>query len=246
MALTFRGREFRPGFVGLLVAAAACTVTVMLGNWQLHRAEDKRLVSARHETAMSEPALILSAATLATGVDPAIFTGRRVAVRGSFDPGLTYFLDNRSRGGRPGYEVLTPLRLTGSEQSLLVLRGWMPAGARREAMPFVRTPEGEVKIEGLALRALSHALQPPGPPQAGRVRQNLEIAEFARLSGRVILPFALEQHTDTEDGLDRAWPRADSGADKNMAYAVQWYSFAVLSLILFITLSFKRQAHGRN
>jgi surfeit locus 1 family protein len=241
--LTLRGREFRPSFAGLLIAVAACTITVMLGNWQFRRAAEKQLTSMRHDEAMSRPALALAGA-LADGGDPATLIGRRLVLKGTFEPELTYFLDNRSRDGRPGYEVLTPVRLSGSELSILVLRGWLPAGVRRDMVPGpIRTPSGELELEGVALRALSHALQPPGVPPAGQVRQNLSIAEFARLSGRAMLPFALEQRTDTADGLDRNWPRMDSSADKNIAYAVQWYCFAMLSVILFIVLSFRRQVH---
>ncbi len=244
MSLILRGREFRPTLAGLLIAAAACVITVLLGNWQIRRAAEKRLVSAQHDAAMNQPALAMTAAAVATGIDPSGYLGRRIALKGAFDPGFTYFLDNRSRGGKPGYEVLTPIRLKGSDMNILVLRGWLPAGARRDAIPSVTTPDTEVEIEGVTLHALSHALQPPGTLPAGRVRQNLSIAEFARLSGRAMLPFVLEQHTDTADGLDRTWPRKDSGADKNVAYAVQWYCFALLSAILFVVLSFRRKARA--
>jgi len=41
------------------------------------------------------------------------------------------------------------------------------------------------------------------------------------------------------DGLARDWPAAESGAEKNEAYALQWYSLAALSLILFFALNLK-------
>jgi surfeit locus 1 family protein len=40
--------------------------------------------------------------------------------------------------------------------------------------------------------------------------------------------------------LVRDWPRAESGAEKNDSYALQWYALAVLSVILFFVLNVKR------
>jgi len=77
-------------------------------------------------------------------------------------------------------------------------------------------------------------------PSSGTVRQNLDIAAFAAESGLALEPLVIEQHSDTDDGLERDWPRADLGIDRNEGYALQWYTFAALAIVLAIVLSFRR------
>jgi cytochrome oxidase assembly protein ShyY1 len=158
---------------------------------------------------------------------------KRVSVSGVFRAELTVLLDNRIRNHRVGYEVVTPLRLDDASY-VLVNRGWLERGAKEPA-----TPAGRVRIEGVALARLPHALR-LGEESKSRVRQNLDIAEFARETGLGLHPFVVEQRSDSGDGLLREWPRADAGAEKNEAYSFQWYSLAGLALVLFLVLSFKR------
>jgi surfeit locus 1 family protein len=51
----------------------------------------------------------------------------------------------------------------------------------------------------------------------------------------------IEQLSRTDDGLLRDWERPDTGAARNASYAMQWYSFAVLTIILFLVQSFRRE-----
>ena len=69
--------------------------------------------------------------------------------RSPFVPQFTILLDNKVYRGRPGYFVVTPLRLSGSSVHVLVNRGWIAAGARRADLPSVPTPAEEIEIEGL-------------------------------------------------------------------------------------------------
>ncbi len=164
---------------------------------------------------------------------------RRVGARGTFQPQYTLLIDNRSRRGRPGYEVVTPLRLAGSEVHVLVNRGWVEAPPRREILPQVTTPSGEVRIEGIGLARLPRMLEVGGQP-AGPVRQHLDLGEFVAETGLVLKALVIEQHSALGDGLLRDWPRPDLGIDKHQSYALQWYSLAALALILATVFSFRR------
>lgn len=227
-----RGYSFRPRGWALAAAAVACAAFVALGNWQARRADEKRALAARLEA----PPLDVSLADLA-----APLAGRRIVARGSFVAERTVLLANRLRRGRPGYEVLSPLRLAGSERHVLVNRGWI-AGPPGAPPPEVRTPQGEVRLEGLALERLPQALEASAAPQSTRVRQNLDIAAFAKETGLRLAPFVLEQHSPADDGLLREWRAPDSGVATHDSYALQWYSLAVLAVALFVVLSFSRVA----
>ena len=229
-----RGYSLRPRGWALAVTAAACVAFVLLGNWQARRAETKRARGAELERSLKSPP-----ADLSTVIDAGSLIHKRVLARGRFVAERTVLLDNKLRRGRPGYEVVTPLALAGSEWHVLVNRGWIAAPASRETLPDVRTPSGELTVVGIALERLPHALE-AGTAPAGRVRQNLDIGAFAAETGLRLQPLVIEQHSDTGDGLAREWPRPDFGIERHESYALQWYLFAGLAIVLLAVLSFRR------
>ena len=120
-------------------------------------------------------------------------------------------------------------------------RGWIAAPPRREQLPEVATPAGEVTIEGVHLVRFPRVMSAGGRAE-GRVWQNLEIEDFAAWSGLPMQSHAIEQHSALEDGLVRDWPRPDAGVDKHRSYALQWYSLAALCAVLALLFGFRR--HG--
>lgn len=216
----------------MALAAAACAAGIALGHWQARRADEKRAVGVQLARAM-----LAAPIELASGIDGEAVVSRRVAARGRFDDAHTVLLDNKLRRGRPGYEVVTPLRMDGTH--VLVNRGWVAAGRTRDQLPQVPVPNGVVRVEGLALAHLPRALA-AGPERGGKVRQNVEIGAFARETGLQLLPIVIEQHSPADDGLLREWPRPDAGVEKHASYALQWYSLAVLAVALLVALSIRR------
>jgi surfeit locus 1 family protein len=207
---------FRPPWWGVALAAAGCAAGIALGNWQAGRAAQKRAAGAAVEM---------------------------IALRGALLAGYTVYLDNKVYRGRPGYQVVQPLRLAGGRQ-VLVNRGWIAAGASRDALPEVRTPRGEVSLRGRRLPGFAHAFAPgTGAPQ-GRVWQNVTPAQFAAWSGLALEPYVVEQHSALDDGLVRDWPRADAGVEMHESYALQWYSLAGLSVVLLLALNIRRGDRG--
>jgi len=236
MPVTISGRAFRPKWWGFALAVAACVAFIALGNWQLRRAEEKRALAARLDAAQRGPARELPARPVAA----ADYVLHRVAARGRFVPSYTVLLDNKIHDGRIGYQVVTPLRLADSRLYVLIDRGWAPAGPRRDVLPEIRTPQAELRVEGFALEHLPHAFDPLRRPPQGRVWQNLRLADFSEATGLALQPLVIEQLSDTDDGLARDRERPDAGAAKNESYALQWFSFAVLAVILFLLQSLRR------
>jgi surfeit locus 1 family protein len=231
------GYSFRPRFWAVALAAAACASGIALGSWQARRADEKRALGAQLAQAMGAPPVEISSRP----VDPESLILKKVAATGRFLDAHTVFLDNKLRRGRPGYEVVTPLRLDGMH--VLVNRGWAPAGRTRDELPKVPAPPGNTRVEGLALARLPQALA-AGPASTGKVRQNLELDAFAKETGLRLQPIVIEQYSAADDGLVREWPRPDAGVEKHESYALQWYSLAALAVVLLIVLSLRRgRAH---
>ena len=167
-------------------------------------------------------------------------TLKPVTLRGEFIPKYTVLLDNKVYRGRPGYHVVQPLRVAGGKH-VLVNRGWAAAGARREQLPEVRTPAGEVAVAGVRLERFARAYDPAGAKPEGKVWQNVSLENFAAWSGLALEPWVIEQHSVLEDGLVRDWPPHDLGVEMHESYALQWYSLAALAVVLLFALNFRRE-----
>ena len=205
------GYSFRPRLWALAAAAAACAAGIALGNWQARRAEEKRALAALEQ---------------------------RIVVHGQFLPEHARLLDNKVRHKRAGYEVVMPLRLAEGIH-VLVNRGWIEAPSSRERLPEVVTPPGRVRVEGVVLTRLPQPMK-LSEKTSGKVRQSLELRQFAAESGLPLQAFVIEQHSALADGLLREWPRPDAGIEKHQGYSLQWYSLAALAVVLAIVLSFRR------
>ncbi len=231
------GYSFRPRAWRLALAALGCAAGIALGNWQTHRADEKKALAAGNEAARRAAPVEIPGAELSSSA----VANKRVAARGEFDARHAVFLDNKQRRGRVGYEVVMPLRLQDSPLHVLVNRGWIESAAR-DAVPQVRTPAGPVRIEGRALERLPQPLA--AGPSAGRVRQSVELEAFAAESGLRLQPFFIEQHSALDDGLLRDWPRPGAGVEKHESYALQWYSLAALAAVLGAVFSFRREGRA--
>jgi cytochrome oxidase assembly protein ShyY1 len=229
-----RGYSFRPRGWTLALAAAGCAAGIALGNWQTRRAAEKIALGEALAATLRQPPLAIGAAPL----EAKSLVNRHVEATGVFAAERTVYLDNRNRGGRPGYEVVTPLMLAPAI-GVLVQRGWVARGAREK----VRTPAGTQRVEGIALARLPHAFAVSNE-ERGEVRQNLDIGAYGRETGLALQPFVIQQRNDTGDGLVRDWPQPDLGVDTHRAYALQWYSLAALSAVLGVVFSFRRDAQG--
>jgi surfeit locus 1 family protein len=210
--MTPTGLRFRPPWWGVLLAAAGCAAGIALGEWQSRRADEKR-------AAAGAPSLVL---------------------RGEFLPAPVVFLDNKLRRGRPGYEVVQPFRIAG-DGAVLVNRGWVAAGPSRQQLPQIRTPAGEVRLAGVRRDHFARAYEPSGAKPQGAVWINATPERFTSATGLALEAWVFEQHSNLDDGLVREWPAAEPGAEKNEAYAFQWYALAALSAALLIVLGLKRE-----
>ncbi len=224
-----------PGLKRWVILAAALVgmaVTGSLGVWQWGRAQEKIALHEAIERRGAQPPV--AAAELLSAADPAPLLHRQVALRGRWLAERTVFLDNRQMHGRPGFYVVTPLRLEGRAESVLVQRGWAPRNfTQRDALPPVETPVGPVEVRG-RLAPPPAKLYAFAGEEKGAIRQNLDLAAFRVETGLNLLPLSVQETGAASEGLMRDWPQAASGADKNYGYAAQWWAMSALILILYV------------
>ncbi|GAB3770967.1 SURF1 family protein [Ramlibacter monticola] len=220
----------------IVIAAAALlgiALTLNLGFWQWSRGQQR---TAMHDAIEARARLApLASPDLPAQMRPDDPLLHRPAVlEGEWLPAHTVFLDNRQMNGVPGFYVVTPLRLQGRKDVVLVQRGWVPRNfARRDALPPVETPAGVVQVRG-RLAPPPARLYDFDQEETGPIRQNLDLSRFRTETGLPLLPWSLQQAGPASEGLLRQWPQAGSGAEKNYGYAFQWWALAALIAILYV------------
>jgi surfeit locus 1 family protein len=227
-----------PGWIVTLAAVAVVAVCVTAGNWQTRRAEYKETLAAQLDQRGAAPVAALGAGK----VDAQDMAFRRVAARGVYVAEKGILLDNRVLNGRVGYEVLMPLRIEGGDMHVLVNRGWIAAPPTRAELPKVTPPPGLQVVEGVAVLPPERVFELGDGAPAGAVWQHLLMERYERWSGLMLQPIIVQQTGDAADGLAREWARPDTGVQKHRGYAMQWYIFAILTLILYVSLNLRRRA----
>ncbi len=246
--------------IALILLATVAVVCILLGRWQLERADQRREIAAAIEAGRRAPAL-----SLTPGVSrDALLAWRPAVAQGQWRPEWSVLLDNRNMDGKPGLWLATPLMLD-EKTAVLVLRGWIERPIANRPSPKIKTATDLERVEGeLAIRvprlfelwssqpdaetALPNDWKGIEPSDRASVDtallprlQNLALESYAERTGLVLLPTVLMQSSDeANDGLKRIWPEPSLDADKNVGYAVQWFGFAGIVLIAFLVIVWRR------
>jgi len=207
-----------------------------LGLWQLQRATEKeQLARVWAERQLQSPQVLP-----VSGTEAAELAYLRVELQGRFLPERQFLLDNRMRAGRYGMEVLTPMRLQASEQLVLVNRGWVPADPARRHLPEVKTPAGLQSLQGTLYVS-------PGTPytlgpeiHTGPWPRSLLALDMAVISAMLedsVYPYSVRLSADSPAALMADWPLVNTLPEKHRAYAVQWFSMALVLACLYLVRS---------
>ena len=262
---TPRRRAGRGRFLVVTLAAVlALAATVSLGRWQLSRAAQKEALQARIDAQKQKPPLS-QAEFLALG-EAVGELHRPVQLRGLWLTAQTVYLDNRQMHGTPGFYVLTPFALEGSEQTVMVQRGWVQRNfVDRTQLGVVETPPGIVELSALIEPPPSHLFElgakaapapaasaaAPAPAASGPtapapgiqgsspIRQNLDLEAFrAETQLPLRTDVSLQQSGPASEGLQRDWPAPALGLERHYGYAFQWFGLSALVVILYVWFQF--------
>lgn len=226
-------RQFRAQAIPTLIVVILAPFFTGLGLWQLDRAEQKRNLASSLELRRKQPALSLNQPL--QRMDELEY--RKVFVQGRYLADKTILIENRKHLGKTGYHVVTPLRTAGGSV-VLVNRGWIPL-AQLDQADALPTPEGEIVVHGtinlpqppaieLSLSDAATAGTPHWP--------YLTLDHFSRWSGLQILPFAILQSPEDAQGFVRQWPPPQISDAMHIGYAIQWFAFALISLLIWLRL----------
>jgi len=238
-------RKFQPPAWATACLIIACAAFCTAGFWQLGRAEEKRLIFSEFD-----------ASGVTDVLDRVIDDGeaeanrfRPLRIRGRYDPQRQFLLDNMMYDGKPGYHVLTPLRVDG--RALLVNRGWIRADADRSILPDVEVDATEREVAGLIARLPSPGMrlgdEPFDAADAWPRRKSFPTVEGIRNQlDYPVTGYQLLLDPDREDGFLRDWRPVIMSSAEHLAYAVQWFGFAITLSIIYCVVNFRKVPEENN
>lgn len=209
-----------------VLALIAAGVFVRLGVWQLARLHEK----VRRNTSIAAQQLQPSTELASVPRDTAGAHYRKATVTGRFDYDQEVVLGARTHQGSPGVDLLTPLRITGSDTAILVDRGWVysPDGASVDRTRWRErdsaTITGYIELYASDPSVTRFARDP-------RLVRRVSRAELGSRIRYPLAPYYLVATGDSADGAHparRELPALDEGPHRS--YALQWFAFAAIAL----------------
>jgi surfeit locus 1 family protein len=217
--------------------AVLVTTFVVLGFWQLRRLEERRLtnmvVAARLGADVEELEVLLGA----VGEDFESLRYRPVSVTGEYQPQAEVLVRSQVHRGVAGYHVITPLEYSPGA-AVLINRGWVPLEMDQVPLAAAPPPAGEATVVGMALPTQPRPPLGPAEPE-GEVLTVVARVDISRLAQQMPWELAPIYLIDTAREAELPIPPSPpdfSDEGPHLAYAVQWFSFAVIGLVGYVLL----------
>ena len=196
-----------------------------LGIWQLGRAEEKQVLIQQWQ----------GSGEVAKGLNhPSLQQFSLIRHQGKFEQERWFLLDNRTRQGRVGYEIVALFFPQRSERHILVNLGWVSADQDRRILPKIELPKGVVTVQGRLTEVskplvLGESLWRPTWPQ--RI-QRIELDGLEQRLGIILMPWVIRPNEPVLPEADLSWSPAVMLPEKHQAYAVQWFAMAGVLVLL--------------
>jgi surfeit locus 1 family protein len=239
VSIKLGSRIFTPRPFTTLLTLALLVMLVALGRWQLHRADEKRVLYDSFASGAAATRRIDQAT-------PAIPRYQQVEASGHYDESRQVLIDNMVNGEQAGYFVITPFALDGGGW-VLVNRGWVPLGASRAARPSIPVADSPRQVRGRADHLPTAGIQmgtpaplsPPFPvvanfPHRDEIARLLHETAWTEATDVILLDPA------EPDGYVRNWSAPGFPPMRHIAYAVQWFGLALALFVIYLVTNFKR------
>jgi surfeit locus 1 family protein len=229
-------RSSRLALLALTVLAAG--VCSALGVWQA-----RRLASRRAANRIAVAGRELPPVDLGNLTSPGSLDQRRALATGTFDHDHAIVLRARSERDVPGVHIVTPLRLDGRMEAVLVNRGFVPANDAMHPDSALVDRTVHLTVHGLAFRIPENP--DSGTPLIREGRTTWRRLDLPTLRAR--LPYPILDIYLYETGPEprakgaplfpRPTPIPEPDDGPHLYYMVQWFGLAAASLafgVLFV------------
>lgn len=236
--------KFTPKFVPTILVVLLLPLLIFLGFWQLNRADEKRIILTNLKNRSVQKPLNLEA----LNQSPQKIEYYPVKLLGNYDNRHQFFLDNKVIHQQVGFEVITPFQPKHSEKILLVDRGFIVGGKRRDELPKLPPINDTQMMSGIIKEfpKKSFVLQnSQANSEWPKVIQNLEFKMFEQSLQKPIYPFLVYLSPEDKHGFIRQWQFVSISVEKHLGYAFQWFSLAATLVIIYLIFNITKEGNER-
>lgn len=240
-----------------LLVLLAMGVMTSLGFWQLDRLDQRRAYNQQRQAALTAPPIDLSVAPLPQEE----IRDRQATAQGEFDYARQLAIRNQSYAGQPGYHLVTPLLIAGSDKAVLVNRGWIPVGEADPANWRGLDEQHSGPLYGILqlTRRRPDGTVSAIPQDTVTGWYRLDIEAIGQTLPYPLLPFVLQLTPGNGKPLDVDRPRAAGYSEhlphriepdisfsegNHLSYALQWFGFAITAAVVYISVA-RRAEFGK-
>jgi surfeit locus 1 family protein len=219
--------KIRTGFS--LLCGSLFILCCALGVWQVERYHYKKELASSYESRLHSNSIPFSSSNKQKD------EFQRFNITGEYHPTFTIF-SSRFYQDQPGYEVFTAFKPKDDARYLLVDRGWV------KKIPNITQIIGNQAIEGY-IKSLNEYVFILGNnilSSSPLIMQKINITEIESITHQLFYPFVLRLDPKSAHGFVRDWIIVSVPPERHLAYAIQWFLFALIILIGYIYASFEK------
>ena len=225
-------------FIPASLIITTLVLLISLGFWQLDRADEKRAIEDQIDSANSGDVELVTSVEFLK--DKEYY---HVRLQGSYVGDKQFIYDNQIVDQISGYYVLTPFILTGTSKAVLINRGFIPWGGRRDKLANVdigeKTTEVKVQISIPVKRMELKVSEITGDFPV--LIQALDLDEMSTIASLDFASVVGLLNPESENGFVRKWEPYTGSIERHIGYAIQWFLMAFVLAFIGIRLAIKQR-----
>ncbi len=235
--------QLKPKLAPSIATLIVLPILMSLGFWQLDRAEFKQQQLDNYTARSEQKAMPLTAVGNPGGLKVADAMYRKFEVRGRYDAQHSFLIDNRVHKSQVGFYVVTPFVIENSSNVILVNRGWLKGKRYRANLPDFTTTSEKITLKGVGYVSSKNFFAIDNVKISNQrfpmVIQNIDFAAIKEVLNKDLYPFILRLEPEDKTGFVRNWQVITSSPEKSQSYAAQWFTMALVVLLIYASSSIK-------
>ena len=226
--------KFKPGKRITVFFIFFAGLFFLLGLWQIERGKAKTIIIDQFDSNLKKVPEYLNKESKKWD---------RVYIDGKWNSSKQILIDNIIYNGVAGYKVITPLKITNSDDMILIDRGWIKRSKFREDIPNISIPENNVRVSGIL-----------ESPELGLVlSDDLVTKEWPKISQTKNPTVLLKEYVEnTYDLILLADPLLENSLEyikitptnmmpsKHYGYSAQWFLMFFVLCLMYVWYGYKR------
>jgi len=244
MQFKFLNYELKVTLLGILLVVIAVSIFVKLGFWQYKKAILKQEIQKEYQQSI-ENGVIEFAPYLQSSEK---LQYKKIKTSGEYVTKYQILIDNQVENSVAGYHVVTPLRIEGTDQYVLVNRGWIAGKSAHVYIPTFDTPDGIQQVEGMVWIPNKKIFTLEDKNVSNQeiknwqlVWQHLDMVQYQKVVPLKLLPVIIKLDAQSQaGGFVRNWQMPTERIATHLGYAYQWFGFAIAAMAIYLYMSIKR------